>query len=38
MKIAKAEEADKVRKVAPVGLKADQMVWVVEWDGSPTLR
>ena len=38
MKIAKAEGACEARKVEPVGLKADQMVWVVEGDGSPTLR
>jgi hypothetical protein len=38
MKIAKAEGACDARKVEPVGLKADQMVWVVEGDGSPTLR
>jgi hypothetical protein len=38
MKIAKAEGAWDARRVEPVGLKADQMVWVVEGDGSPTLR
>lgn len=38
MKIAKAEGACDARQVEPIGLKADQMVWIIEEDGSPTLR
>ena len=38
MKIAAREGAYAARKVQPVGLKEDQMVWVVEVDGSHTLR
>ena len=38
MKIAKAQGANEQRKVEPVGLNADQMVWCVELDGNPTLR
>lgn len=38
MKIAKEEGAWDARKVEPIGLAADQMVWVVELDGTHTLR
>lgn len=38
MKIAAKEGAWEERKVEPIGLKEDQMVWVVELDGSHTLR
>lgn len=38
MKVANEEGAYDARKVEPVGLKADQMVWVVEGDGSHSLR
>ena len=38
MKIAKEEGAWDKRKVEPVGLATDQMVWCVEVDGGPTLR
>ena len=38
MKIASREGAYDKRKIAPVGMKDDQMMWVVELDGSHTLR
>ncbi|KAK5134749.1 hypothetical protein LTR08_006124 [Meristemomyces frigidus] len=38
MKIASREGAYDKRKVVPVGMKDDQMMWVVELDGSHTLR
>ena len=38
MKIAQREGAYAARKVESVGLQEDQMVWVVETDGSHTLR
>ena len=38
MKIAQREGAYAARKVEPVGLNEDQMVWVVEVDGTHTLR
>ena len=38
MKIAKSEDVYAKRKVAPVGVQEDQMFWVVETDGSHTLR
>ncbi|KAK3116352.1 hypothetical protein LTR53_003378 [Teratosphaeriaceae sp. CCFEE 6253] len=37
-KIAKKEGANAKRKVVPVGVKDEQMVWCVEVDGSNTLR
>ena len=38
MKIAAKEGAYDKRKVVPVGMKDDQMMWCVETDGSHTLR
>lgn len=38
MKIAAKEGAYDKRKVEPVGVKDDQMMWCVETDGSHTLR
>ena len=38
MRIAAQEGAYDKRKVVPTGLKPDQMCWVVEVDGSHTLR
>lgn len=38
MKIAAKEDAYGKRKIQPVGVKEDQMFWVVELDGSHTLR
>ena len=38
MKIAAKEDAYGKRKIQPVGVKDDQMFWVVELDGSHTLR
>ena len=38
MKIAKREGAYEARKVEPIGLKEDQVVWVVGVDKSPTLQ
>ncbi|KAK5683099.1 hypothetical protein LTS10_004630 [Elasticomyces elasticus] len=38
MKLAKTEGAYDKRKVVPVGVKEDQMMWCVETDGSHTLR
>lgn len=38
MKVAAREGAYDARKVQPVGLKEEQMVWCVEVDGSQTLR
>ena len=38
MKIAQREGAYDARKVQPIGLKDDQMVWCVEVDGTHTLR
>ncbi|CZT21294.1 uncharacterized protein RCC_07157 [Ramularia collo-cygni] len=38
MKYAKTEGAWDPRKVAPVGLADEQMCWVIELDGSHTLR
>lgn len=38
MKIAAKEGAYDKRKVVPVGMKDDQMMWCVEVDGSHTLR
>lgn len=38
MKFAAREGAYDERKIAPVGLAPDQIVWVVELDGGNTLR
>lgn len=38
MKIAMREGVYDERKVEPLGLKADQMVWCVEVDGTHTMR
>ena len=38
MKIAAREGAYEARKVEPIGLEEDQVVWVVEGDKEPTLR
>lgn len=38
MKYAKTEGSWDKRKIAPVGLADDQMCWVIELDGSHTLR
>ncbi|KAF2768748.1 hypothetical protein EJ03DRAFT_328052 [Teratosphaeria nubilosa] len=38
MKIAAREGACEKRKVKPVGVKEEQMMWCVETDGSTTLR
>jgi hypothetical protein len=38
LKIAADEKVCEKRKVVPVGLAGDQMCWVVEADGSYTLR
>ncbi|KAI6861989.1 hypothetical protein KC343_g15694 [Hortaea werneckii] len=38
MKIAAKEDAYGKRKIQPIGVKDDEMFWVVELDGSHTLR